>query len=113
MDDLKNARMYASNNGNCPVQGLRLYLDKIKGNKKGNFWPKPRTNFLFSSWYEVNQIVGICTLGAMMKNLSVAAKLSKSYTNHCIRPTVVTNLKAQGFRNDEVSLITGHKNQES
>ena len=49
----------------------------------------------------------------MMPNLSVRANLSKRYTNHCLRATVVTTLKDAGFSNHEVCAVTGHQNQAS
>ena len=35
--------------------------------------------------------------------------LSRKYTNHCIRVTMVTILKEQGFSNVEICSMTGHK----
>ena len=46
-----------------------------------------------------------------MPLLSVRAKLSMRYTNHCVRATVVTDLKDAGFSNHEVWAVTGHKNE--
>ena len=40
-------------------------------------------------WYE-NRPLGVNTLGNMMKEISSKAKLSKVYTNHCVRATAVT-----------------------
>ena len=52
----------------------------------------------------------------MMPNLSVKANLSKRYTNHCLRATVVTTLKDAGFSNHEVCASVqklGRQNQAS
>jgi len=49
----------------------------------------------------------------MMPLLSVRAKLSTRYTNHCVRASVVTDLKDAGFSNHEVCSITGHKRESS
>lgn len=49
----------------------------------------------------------------MMKTISLGASLSSVYTNHCVRVTVVTNLKESGFSNDDIAGITGHKSTES
>ena len=48
------------------------------------------------------------TLADMMPLLSVHAKLLLRYTNHCVRATVVTDLKEAGFSNHEVCAVTGH-----
>ena len=47
-----------------------------------------------------------------MPLLSVHAKLLLRYTNHCVRATVVTDLKAAGFSN-EVCDVTGHRSEMS
>ena len=44
-----------------------------------------------------------------MKNISNKAGLSKSYTNHCVRVTVISELVEQGFSSDEIATHTGHK----
>ena len=49
----------------------------------------------------------------MMKNISRSTGLSRVYTNHCVRVTVVTELKEQGFSNDEIASLTGHKSSVS
>ena len=48
-----------------------------------------------------------------MKRVSMSAGLSKVYTSHCIRPTVVTNMFNQGMRVEDIQNITGHKNKDS
>ena len=53
------------------------------------------------------------TLSQMMPLLYVRAKLSIRYTNHCIRTSVVTELKDAGFSNHEVCAITDHQNDGS
>ena len=49
----------------------------------------------------------------MMPQVSVWANLSKTYTNHCVRATVVTDLMDAGFSPHEVCALTGHKNAQS
>jgi len=48
-----------------------------------------------------------------MNNISNDAKLSQSYTAHCIRPTVVTNLFNEGVPVEEICNVTGHKDTKS
>ena len=49
----------------------------------------------------------------MMKEISTDAKLSKVYTNHCIRKTTTTAMKRQGFDLNEIQNVTKHKNLDS
>jgi len=60
-----------------------------------------------------NMVVGERTLGEKMKNISREAKLSKCYTNHSIRATVVTILDKSGFEARHIMAISGHKNEAS
>ena len=55
-------------------------------------------------------VLGKDKLGSLMKALSEKAKLSKQYTNHCIRITGDNVLHESGLSNEEISMITGHKN---
>ena len=57
--------------------------------------------------------LGHNTLSDMMPLLSTRANLSMRYTNHCVRASVVTDLKDAGFSNHEVCAVTGHKNESS
>ena len=49
----------------------------------------------------------------MMKTISVSARLSMNYTNHCIRATVVTELNDKGYTVQDIQTVTGHKRPES
>ena len=49
-------------------------------------------------------------LGLMMKSLSSPAKLSNSYTCHCLPATTVVHLKAAGVEDRTICDISGHKN---
>jgi len=40
-------------------------------------------------WYEAPPL-GINNLAKMIKNISEEARLSKIYTNHCVRATAIT-----------------------
>ena len=111
-DDRKQARMYATDNhGNCPVKTMRLYLSKIPTGCKSLF-PKPKKDA--SKECVLSETVCLQTLlGTMMTQISNDAGLSKKYASHCIRSTVVTNLRDDGFERNEVCAITGHKNEKS
>ena len=48
-----------------------------------------------------------------MKEISVAAKLSQIYTNHCIRATSVTLLDRAGIPVHRIIQVSGHRNEGS
>lgn len=109
----KNAVIYSMDEkNNCPVSAIRYYLSKIPPSVSVLF-PKPKKNHSDGYWYCEKQVVGKHTLYDMMKNISKAAQLSRIYTNHCVRSTVVTLLSNEGFKVDEIKSVTGHKRTES
>ena len=63
-------------------------------------------------WF-ANVPLGHNSLADMMPKLSCWAKLSQRYTNHCVRASVVTDLKDAGFSPNEVCAVTGHKDERS
>ena len=97
---------------NC-VKCLELYLDLIQRDVPNSevLFPKPLRKLRGSQMFSEKLVRGEHFLGNFMKNLSTNLKLSKSYTNHCVRCTMITNAKESGLTNDEVCLITGHKDQ--
>ena len=91
-----------------------LYLKKLN-NKQDALWQRPKDkNFNKNDpeWYE-NSPVGRDPLNDAMKNLSKKAKLSRLYTNHCIRASVVTSLDEKGFEARHIMATTGHKSEAS
>ena len=48
-----------------------------------------------------------------MTTLSVDAKLSMHYTNHCVRATVITLLDNSGYEAWHIMAVSGHKNIDS
>ena len=56
-------------------------------------------------------VVGERTLGEEMKCISKEAELSKIYTNHSIRATVVTILDKCGYEARHIMAVSGHKSQ--
>ena len=108
--DVKQSRMYSSDDKDkCPVEVFKTYLQLLPDTTKDNtLFPLAIKNG-FSS----QAVLGKETLGKFMTSLSKNAKLHETYTNHCVRVTVVSVLKNQGYSNEEVASITGHKNLQS
>jgi len=95
----------------CPVQAIQLYLSKLPHNSNVLF-PKPKIKFQ-DDWYSEKEVLGKHTLFDGMKKISELANLSKIYTNHCIRASVVTTLSEQGFTPSEIQTVTGQKRIET
>ena len=77
----------------CPVQVFKLYMSKLS-KLVDYLWQKPKTGRIFyndAEWYDA-RIVGHDALERLMKFLSNAAKLDKTYTNHSIQATVIQTL---------------------
>ena len=105
----KFGRMYQRAETNyCPVEAWKLYSEKLK-NVGETLFPA----ILKSGECSIKKVLGKNTLSAFMSNLSTHLKLSRRYTNHCIRVTLVNTLRKEGFSRKEVALITGHKNENS
>jgi hypothetical protein len=63
-------------------------------------------------WY-CNSRIGKNTIGKLMSGISIAAKLSKKYTNHSIRATSVTLLDTENFDARHIMALSGHKSETS
>jgi len=109
----EGGRMYATVTPRCPVTSFKKYLEKRNQNNTA-LWQRPRNSFdeNDSTWFE-KQPIGKNTLGCMMSNISKAAKLSKIYTNHCVRATCITVLSESGFEARHIVIISGHRNEQS
>jgi hypothetical protein len=107
--DIKSGRIYqlVNNQDICPYEAFEKYYQFIDG--CNSFFPKVLKNGKFSKTLNI----GHNTLGKFMHDLSSTLHLSKVYTNHCIRVTLVNILRCIGYSRKEVCLITGHKNEES
>lgn len=110
--NLKNNRIYDSQAVEC----LEIYLNRLKHDApdSDNLFHRPvRGNTSKQCFYSSKQVRGVNFLGDFMKKLSKRLKLSKDYTNHCVRCTTVSRAKESGMSNSDVCLITGHKDQRS
>ena len=95
----------------CPVRSFEIYLQHLNPDCKW-LWQKPRTNEELEKrpseiWY-CNMKIGPNPLAAFMSRISRDAKLSKNYTNHCIRVTGCTFLTRNKFAPNQIMAISGH-----
>jgi site-specific recombinase XerD len=112
-DEKKSIIMYEKpGDAKCPVQLMKRYLELFPPTVTCLF-PKPLKKFTNEKWYSDQEVVGKNTLCDAMKNISKDASLSKTYTNHCIRASVVTNLSEAGVPPQEIQLVTGHRKIET
>lgn len=87
---------HPSGNPRCPVVSFLKYLSKLNPMNL-YLWQRPKASFKHHAceddpiWYE-NAAVGHNSLGEMMTNMSKLARLSRIYTNNCIRGTYVSIL---------------------
>lgn len=111
----KHARLYETESPNDGYKALKLYLSKLNPKCKA-FFQFPRRDWsdekIDSCWYE-NRPLGVNTLGNMMKAISIEAKLSKVYTNHCVRATAITLWSDSGIEDRQICQISGHRNTAS
>nr|XP_055042281.1 uncharacterized protein kctd1 isoform X1 [Misgurnus anguillicaudatus] len=91
-DDDNLPRMYETGTEFCPYASFVRYLSKRNPLCKA-FFQRPRDHCGESdtTWYE-NKAIGKNLLGTRMQMLSRAAKLSKTYTNHCIGAVSIATL---------------------
>ena len=112
----KTARMYETESENDGYRALSLYISKLNPKCEALF-QQPRRDWNESAitpeiWYE-NRPLGVNTLGNMMKEISTKAKLSKVYTNHCVRATAITLWSQAGLSDRHICHISGHRNPNS
>merc|ERR1712048_508951 len=98
-------RMYETGGDLCPVKSFQLYLMKLHP-LQPRLFQQPRRKALPESpmWYGKAPI-GEKALQQMMANISAASKLSKRYTNHCVRTTALeqfSNSRRKMKNNDHV-----------
>jgi biotin carboxyl carrier protein len=87
--DMDDVRMYETGGDLCPVKSYQLYLMKLHP-LQPRLFQQPRRKATPDSpmWYGKAPI-GEKALQQMMANISAAAKLTKRYTNHCVRTTAL------------------------
>ena len=111
-ESLANSWSHSRSCANCCYQ---FYLDKLNPDIDRFFQrAKVGVGCLMSRddahWY-MKSPLSHNLLGGMMKLISESAKLSKPYTNHCLRATAVVHLKEAGVEDRTICEISGHKIQ--
>ncbi|MGH0133412.1 UNVERIFIED_CONTAM: hypothetical protein FKN15_029669 [Acipenser sinensis] len=93
-DEENLPRMYETGTEFCPYASFVKYISKRNPLCKA-FFQRPRDHCSESdmTWYE-NKAIGKNLLGTRMQMLSRAAKLSKTYTNHCIGAVSIATLNS-------------------
>ncbi|XP_041045079.1 uncharacterized protein LOC121278750 [Carcharodon carcharias] len=93
-DEENFPRMYETGTEFCPYSSFVKYISKRNPLCKA-FFQRPRDHCSESdvTWYE-NKAIGKNLLGTRMQMLSKAAKLSKTYTNHCIGAVSIATLSS-------------------
>ncbi|XP_067669259.1 uncharacterized protein [Haliotis asinina] len=104
-------RIYATSSRSCPVSAFRKYCSKLNPQNSAFFQqPRKHAQQLESVWYTL-KAVGHNTLSQMMKGISTEYKLSKIYTNHCVRATTSALLSHAGVDTRVIETMTGQRSQ--
>ena len=109
----KLARMYETASFTDGYTGLKIYLSKLNPACDALFqYPKRNWQPGDTVWFE-NRPLGVNKLANMMKDISKEAKLSRIYTNHCVRSTAITLWAEAGLTDRQIMAISGHRNESS
>ena len=76
-------------------------------------WQQPKDNVTWNDefWYTAEPL-SKNKVGQLMTLLTKEAKLSKPYTNHCVRSTCITILDENNFEARHIMTLSGHKKEE-
>jgi hypothetical protein len=109
----KEGRMYATRDEEDGYHSLKKYL-KLINPKCLAFFQRPKASRPLDGtpWFE-NKPLGVNTLSSMMKEISKAAKLSRVYTNHCVRASAITLWSEAGLASRHIMKISGHRSEHS
>ena len=108
-NDYSDPRLY----NDAFVKAFRLLLAKRNTEKDALFQvAKEGVTNEDDCWFR-NEPMGKNGLGTMMQRLSKKAKLSRVYTGHCVRASMITYLYRAGVQPKEICGITKHKREGS
>lgn len=115
-NDYRNIRQVAMyeipNSQMCPVAAVEKYLSMLPTQNSALF-PKPKNKWTQESFYCEKEVLGKNSLQDFMKTISRDANLHNTYTNHCIRVSLVTWLKENDIPNDQIKAVTNQKSDAS
>ena len=111
--DEADPKMFATGETNCPVYLLKKLIQVLNHGEEALF-QRPKRKFSLNDeiWFD-RAPLRVNSLGNMMKEISFAAKLSQTYTNHCIRATSVTLLDRARIPVHRIMQVSGHRNEGS
>ena len=98
---------------NCPVYLLKKLIQVLNPGEEALFHRSKRKFCLNDEIWFDRAPLSVNSLGNMMKEISIATKLSQTYTNHCIRATSVTLLDGAGIPVHRIMQVSGHRNEGS
>ena len=106
-------RMYSTGEIGDSYWCLLKYVQKLNPLQPAFFKrPSPKAKKLDMIWYE-NSLLGVNTLAAMMKEISLGTGLSQMYTNHSVRATAITLWSNANVPSRDIMSISGHANEQS
>ena len=93
---------------------LELLISKRPPNLKntGPLYLRPLDKPHEDVWYS-SQPVGVNTIDTYMKKIAKLGNVdftNKKFTTHSVRRQLSVSCKRQGFLNDKIAAITGHRN---
>ena len=109
-NDRKIVWVYPSDNvERCPVRLVDKYISLCPPYfKKPNFYLQAKQKINPAQWYS-EQVVGSNSLGRVVKQLLLDAKIDGYFTNHSLRRTALTRLFQAGIKRKLVKEVTGHR----
>lgn len=106
-------RLYSTEEIGDSYWCLCTYVQKLNP-QQAAFFQRPSSKAKESDliWYE-NSPLGVNTLATMMKEISLGAGLSRTYTNHSVRATAITLWSNANVPSRHIMSISGHANEQS
>ena len=106
-------RLYSTGEIGDSYWCLLKYVQKLNPLQTAFFQrPSPKAKEADMIWYE-NSPLGVNTLATMMKEISLGAGLSQTYTNHSVRATAITLWSNANVPSRHIMSISGHANEQS
>ena len=109
----KETRLYSTGAQSDAFASLKMYVSRLNPSCKAFFQrPKPNITAEDKVWYE-NKPIGVHKLADMMKEISIGADLSRTYTNHSVRAAAITLLSNANVPDRHIMFVSGHSSEQS